>query len=282
MQGSGSHIRPGRGAAALVALLGCHHPDIAGFDEMVPDAMPMCAGPGGRGFAFTGGPQVFVVPECVTRLTVELWGAQGGPSRCSTDEIHGLPDVQMDGGLGGWLRAELPVRPGEVLLVLVGGRGGIDGAPGWNGGGRGGVWGGGGGGGSDIRIGGASLIDRALVVGGGGGGSCGFPDHGAGGHGGGLVGEDGVVGDASWNAGGGGKQHAGGVAGSSPGQTGVFGLGGGAARYHVAGGGGGWYGGGGAFGAGGGGGSSHVAVDVEAVAFEAGARGGDGAIQIFW
>nr|WP_276603459.1 glycine-rich protein [Nannocystis pusilla] len=166
-------------------MLGCHAPEVVGLDGMVPDAVPGCAGPGGRGFAFTGGPQVFVVPECVTTLSVELWGAQGGPSRCGIDEIHGLPDVQMDGGRGGWLRAELPVRPGEVLLVLVGGRGGIDGAPGWNGGGRGGVWAGGGGGGSDIRIGGASLIDRALVVGGGGGGSCGFPDHGAGGAGGG-------------------------------------------------------------------------------------------------
>ncbi|WAS98118.1 glycine-rich protein [Nannocystis punicea] len=282
MQGNDTHTRRGRGAVALVALLGCHAPEVAGLDGMVLDATPACAGPGGRGFAFTRAPQVFVVPDCVTTLTVELWGAQGGPSRCGIDEVHGLPDVQEDGGRGGWLRADVSVTPGQILVVVVGGRGGIDGAPGWNGGGRGGVWGGGGGGGADIRIDGASLIDRALVVGGGGGGSCGFPDHGGGGHGGGVIGEDGVVGDELWNAGGGGQQHAGGAAGSPPGQPGVFGLGGGSARYHVAGGGGGWYGGGGSFGAGGGGGSSHVGVTASGVEFEAGVHSGDGAVQIYW
>ncbi|MDC0719216.1 glycine-rich protein [Nannocystis bainbridge] len=261
-----------------LALLGCPAGEVAELEG----EEPACARPGGRGFAFSGAPETFVVPECVTRLTVELWGAQGGPSRCGTDEGSALPDLQMDGGRGGWLRAEVPVRPGEVVLVRVGGRGGLDGAPGWNGGGRGGRWAGGGGGGSDFRIGGASLIDRALVAGGGGGGSCGFPDHGAGGAGGGLVGEDGTVGEAPWIAGGGGRQLAGGEAGSAPGQAGVFGLGGGAARYHVAGGGGGWYGGGGAYGAGGGGGSSHASGEASAVESEAGARGGDGAAQIYW
>lgn len=234
-----------------------------------------------RVFAFTGAPELFVVPECVTRVTVELWGAQGGPSRCGVEAGYDLPDVQEDGGRGGWLRAELPVSSGELLVVHVGGRGGLDGAPGWNGGGRGGAWGGGGGGASDVRVGGASLADRVLVAGGGGGGVCGFPDHGAGGDGG-RVGQDGVVGEPGWRSGGGGQPHMGGEAGSWPGESGVFGLGGGAAGYHVAGGGGGWYGGGGAFGAGGGGGSSHVDSAASGAKFSAGVRRGDGEVRISW
>ncbi|MDC0674586.1 glycine-rich protein [Nannocystis radixulma] len=282
MQRAGSHFRHDRAAAALAVLLGCHAAEYEGIDGMAPERASECVEPGARWFSFTGTPQAFVVPECVTTLTVELWGAQGGPSRCGTDDEHGLPDVQEDGGHGGRLRAVLSVSPGDMVLVYVGGRGGLDGAPGWNGGGSGGRWGGGGGGASDVRLNGASLVDRALVVGGGGGGVCGYPDHGAGGHGGGLVGEDGVVGDVNWRAGGGGQPHAGGTGGAAPGQPGVFGLGGGAAGYHVAGGGGGWYGGGGAFGAGGGGGSSYVGPAGSEAELEIGARDGDGVVVISW
>ena len=246
---------------------------------------PLAAAAGGspreRSFEYTGGPQLFTIPSCVERVTVELWGAQGGPSECGQEAKFGLPDVQDDGGLGGYVQVELAVVPGTQLHVFVGGQGGLEGEPGYNGGGPGGQWAGGGGGASDVRSGGSSLADRVAVAGGGGGGQCGFPDHGAGGAGGGMVGEPGLFGQAEWDPGGGGSQVGGGAAGTGPGEPGGFGRGGGPADYHVAGGGGGWYGGGGAFAAGGGGGSSYVGAAPVAVT-EAGVRAGDGAVRIAW
>lgn len=237
------------------------------------------AGPGfeARTFAFTGAPQQFVVPECVARLTVELWGAQGGGSRCC-DSYGGA--LQDDGGRGAYVRAELAVQPGEVLQIHVGGQGGREGAAGWNGGGAGGEFAGGGGGATDVRRG-PGLADRIVVAGGGGGGQCGCPDHGAGGPGGVLAGGAGESFHAEWEAGGGGTQAAGGAAGTTPGTPGTLGLGGGAALYHVAGGGGGWYGGGSAYAAGGGGGSSRLLAGP-AAASQPGARAGDGLVRISW
>lgn len=235
---------------------------------------------GAREYGFTGAPQAFVVPTCVDRITVELWGAQGGPSECGEEAKFGLPDVQDDGGRGGYVQVELAVVPGTQMYVFVGGGGGLEGEPGWNGGGPGGAWAGGGGGASDVRVGGPTLADRVAVAGGGGGGQCGFPDHGAGGAGGGLVGEPGLIGQPEWDAGGGGSQVEGGAAGSAPGEPGGFGRGGGPADYHVAGGGGGWYGGGGAYAAGGGGGSSYLGAAEGTSA--AGVRLGDGAVRISW
>jgi hypothetical protein len=233
-------------------------------------------------FEYTGGPQQFVVPTCVSRITVELWGAQGGPSECGQEEKFDLPDTQDDGGLGGYVKAELDVTPGTKLHVFVGGKGRIEGGAGYNGGGPGGQWAGGGGGASDVRLGGKDLIDRVLVAGGGGGGQCGYPDHGAGGDGGGLVGEPGMVGQIEWSPGGGGTQEAGGSAGDPPAEPGSFGQGGGpGAAYHVAGGGGGWYGGGGAYAAGGGGGSSFIGA-AEGATTDAGVRVGDGRARITW
>lgn len=232
-------------------------------------------------FAYTGAPQQFVVPLCVSRITVELWGAQGGPSDCGQEEKFDLPDTQDDGGLGGYVKAELDVTPGTKVFVYVGGKGRIEGGPGYNGGGPGGQYAGGGGGATDVRIGGQTLADRVAVAGGGGGGQCGYPDHGAGGDGGGLVGEPGLIGQIEWIPGGGGTQKVGGAAGEPPGEAGAFGQGGGPAMYHVAGGGGGWYGGGGAYAAGGGGGSSFHGGAPGAVT-DAGVRAGDGEARITW
>lgn len=237
------------------------------------------SGPGSdaRTFAFTGAPQRFVVPECVAAITVELWGAQGGGSRCCDSDGGALQD---DGGRGAYVRGELVVEPGEVLQIHVGGRGGVDGAAGWNGGGSGGEFAGGGGGASDIRRGGG-LQDRILVAGGGGGGQCGCPDHGAGGPGGLLVGGAGLSFYAEWDPAGGGTQGAGGGAGTLPGTAGALGLGGGAPLYHVAGGGGGFYGGGSAYAAGGGGGSSRIMGGPLAQSLP-GVRAGDGLVRITW
>jgi len=228
-----------------------------------------------REFAFTGGLQTFVVPDCVSRITIEAWGAQGGGSRCCDGSD------QDDGGLGASVRADLEVEPGEPLRIGVGGRGGLEGAAGYNGGGVGGAFAGGGGGASDVRRGGSRLEERIVVAAGGGGGQCGCPDHGAGGPGGLFLGGAGVALLPEWQAAGGGTQSDGGAVGSQPGEPGAFGRGGGVALYHVAGGGGGWFGGGSAHAAGGGGGSSYLGDDPDSSGLP-GVRAGDGLVRIHW
>src|SRR5690606_3996621 len=121
----------------------------------------------------TGAEQTFVVPEGVTSVVVDAYGAEGGgTSNCCS----GLPR----GGDGGRVQATPPVTPGETLYIYVGGRGGNgDGLGaavpgGFNGGGPtplgAGRPGGSGGGATDIRRGGNTLAARVLVAGGGGGG----------------------------------------------------------------------------------------------------------------
>jgi len=89
-------------------------------------------------FSFTGAVQEFVVPNNVSRIRIEVWGAQGGPDR-------------FPGGLGGYAFGEIDVTPGETLFIFVGGRvpicaeGGTGG--GFNGGGDAGTFGCSGGGG---------------------------------------------------------------------------------------------------------------------------------------
>lgn len=123
-------------------------------------------------FSFTGAVQEFVVPNNVSRIRIEVWGAQGGPDR-------------FPGGLGGYAFGETDVTPGETLFVFVGGRvpecvAGTGG--GFNGGGDAGTFGcsGGGGGASDVRRGGTDLANR-IIAAGGGGGSGQFTDGQAGG-----------------------------------------------------------------------------------------------------
>lgn len=87
-------------------------------------------------FSYTGGPQLYVVPEGVTQLDVELCGGEG-----ATYPGAGL------GGKGGGTTATISVTPGESLQINVGGYG-QNNAGTFNGGARGA---GGGGGASDIR-----------------------------------------------------------------------------------------------------------------------------------
>jgi len=231
-----------------------------------------CPNPhGSQTFSYTGGQQTWAVPLCVTSVTVEAWGAQGGGSDCCGGSI------QDDGGLGGYAKGTLTVNPGETLYIYVGGKGQVAGAGGWNGGGSGAQYGGGGGGASDIRKGGTSLNDRKLVGGGGGAGNCGCPDHGSGGYGGGLTGGTGAGG---WTPGTGGTQTEGGAAGSNC-NPGTFGNGGSNPAYHMAGGGGGWYGGGCAYAAGGGGGSSYYGGTTNGTT-SANTRSGNGQVTVTW
>ncbi len=216
---------------------------------------------GSQLFPYSGGGQTFVVPLCVTKVTVEVWGAQGGGANCCS----GGP--QDDGGKGGYSKGELSVQPGQVVHVYVGGKGVTAGAGGWNGGGSGGQYGAGGGGGTDVRVGGSSWNDRVIVGGGGGGGNCGCPDHGYGGYGGGTTGQAG-------NGGGG---------GSGGTQTGGAGFGPGAsnASYHYGGGGGGWYGGGAAYAKGGGGGSGYIGGTQNGTT-QGNVQAGNGQAKITW
>lgn len=255
-------------------------------------------------FSYTGGAQLYVVPDGVTSINVVVSGAQGG------QQTGGAV-----GGRGATVSATIAVNPGEVYMVVVGGNGTTN--RGWNGGGRGA---GNGGGASDIRRqSGAfntssscaftltcAVADRIIVAGGGGGGGWinGGPNTAVGGD----AGQTGLPGTAANLAGGdaseglGATPSAGGAAGTSTftGSGAAAGAGalanGGAAGWVAnatgGGGGGGYYGGGaGAVStnavpaqdgtAGGGGGSSWAGGSgVSAATFTTGAKTGDGSITI--
>ena len=265
-------------------------------------------------FTYTGLPQSFTVPSCVSELTIEARGAQGG-------------NAGMNGGNGGVVRGVLNVVPGQILNVFVGGQGGIL-TGGFNGGGAGGglpaiTNGAGGGGASDIRIGGTGLHHRVLVGAGGGGGGgtiayspaggvggagsfCSSP-YGFGGGGGGgcaIGGNGGCAGGSAPTYGtggaGAGLNSGGNISGGAfvlPGPNGVWGtagfLGGGGNGGNMigvngaGGGGGGYYGGAGGMSGdggcngGGGGGSSYADNSILSnITFTAGGQTGNGLVTI--
>lgn len=243
----------------------------------------------------TVGTQTFVVPDGVTEVTVEAFGAQGGAA--ATDPVCTAPS----GGLGGSASTTIAVSAGETLEVTIGGMGAsgdAGGGGGSNGGGDSGVQGtvprgGGGGGASDVRRAPFGLADRLVAgAGGGGGGSC---DQAPpvfdtpGGAGGGAVGGPGGSATGA-TGGGGGMQATGGAfgvggAGGSNGIAGIAGDGGngGAGLFRTGGGGGsGLFGGGGGGGSngldssgGGGGGSSFPTA-----ATQTGVRAGNGLVRV--
>jgi PKD repeat protein len=250
-------------------------------------------------FTFTGGVQNFTVPAGVCSLQVDVRGAQGGYS--------------SNGGRGGRVQATIPVTPGEVLGIYVGGAGTQTGTSagatgGWNGGGNSQASAhtpsfGSGGGGSDMRRGGSTLSDR-VVVAGGGGGSYSTSIGGAGGAGGGLTGGNG--GNDCSVPGFGGTQSAGGAGGGingcgcsgspQPGNPGSLGQGGHAptsccfsgagcngGAISAGGGGGGYFGGGsgGTYSAGGGG-SSYTAPTSTSVSHTQGFQTDNGQITLSW
>ncbi|KAA9333010.1 hypothetical protein F0P96_08475 [Hymenobacter busanensis] len=218
---------------------------------------------GTAAFAYTGAPQTYTVPAGISRLRVDLAGA-GGNSGFGTT---------ITAGNGGRVQAQLPVTPGEVLTIYVGGKNGYNGGAG------------GGGGASDIRRGGTALTNRVLVAGGGGGGS---ELSNNGGCGGGLTACAGGNGNGA-SGGGGGTQTGPGAGGTGtfagPGQPGALGAGG-AGGSGAGGGGGGYYGGGGGgsdsfIGGGGGGGSSFaLASATTEVVHTQGTQVGDGYVRL--
>jgi Glycine rich protein len=265
--------------------------------------------PTSASFAFGGYAQNFTVPNGVLSVTIAALGAQGG---------YAAGGGGTGGGLGGSVTATVPVKPGAVLSIYVGGMGGnyqgtIQGG-GFNGGGAGGCGcgagsfgpAGSGGGASDVRVGKGMLSDRIVVAGGGGG--SGYEAI-AGGAGGGLTGGDGT-GTAGYG-GAGASQTAGGTGGAiglygpaacNDGTTGVLGVGGTGggtlngtqcSAYGGGGGGGGYYGGGGG-GAGGaypngtfnqgsgGGGSGFAEPSATNVVMATGVQAGNGSVKITW
>jgi hypothetical protein len=268
---------------------------LAGCGGHAGGAIPLTAGsvaspstkfPYHKTFNYTGRAQEFKVPAGVRHLKVIALGAHGG----------GIPQVR-----GGRVSAMIPVTPGEVLTVYVGGNasrasggfnGGADGGKGY----QGGETGDGGGGASDIRQHGVSLADRIVVSGGAGGHGGGqgrYAEGGAGGKGGDLTGGTGGNGKtyysgSGYTGGGGGKggtQYEGGPGGlgsdcygsypsGAKGALGVGGIGGlGGGYYDNPGGGG---GGGGYYGGGGGGGGSSYRSDC----LGAGGGGGGGSSYV--
>gem|GEM_PF-279163 len=232
-------------------------------------------------FNYTGAPQYWTVPACVTSIQVTCAGAQGGGNTGNSP-----------GGKGAIMTGTISVVAGQVIQINVGGQGmPING--GWNGGGNG--WSGaptthpasgGGGGASDVRIGAYTLATRQVVGGGGGGtaaqsGQYTIP----GGNGGCVNGFAGAGSPFTGTGGGGGTQFAPG-AGGPPWGAGIWGsagvgpTGGNGALDPTfgtsgGGGGGGFFGGGGGGGdnccvsanggGAGGGGSSYAAAQVSCV-----------------
>ncbi len=121
--------------------------------------------------SYTGSVQKWVVPGCVTSVTMDVYGAQGSNGLGPNTRSFPTATNGGAGGLGGQAEGVLTVVPGDTLYVYVGGQ------TGWNGGGDTGTGfgleGGFGGGGSDVRYGGTALADRVIVAGGGGGGGGG-------------------------------------------------------------------------------------------------------------
>lgn len=264
-------------------------------------------------FSYTGSVQNFVVPACITSVTLKVWGAGGGGSG------HDGGSGGAAGGGGAYSTNTVSVSPGDVLQIYVGqggrlgasavtGTGGGATAYGYCIGGSGGNTGsvgssgaGGGGGGSSAVYNSTTLVLLNAAGGGGGAGGAGN-----------------VVGNKNGGAGGGGGQAGliggtgatGGAAGGNATCVGQNGANRGAADGGGSGGGGGGYTNGGAagvvntaiadYGAGGGGGGNSLGTvtigalqtpgnsadtDLCAGCAAGGAvvtNGGNGMVKIYW
>lgn len=228
-------------------------------------------------YNYTGSAQTYTVPAGVTSINVWIWGA-GGAGADRTGGGNGGA-----GGSGAFVKGSLAVTPGQVLQIVVGGRGTYSTTNGTHAGGYGGGGtayqnAGSGGGYSGIFLTSVTFANARAVAGGGAGGGDGR-ERNFGGAGGATTGSAGGGLDVSNTGGGGGTLAAGGAAGA--GGAGTFagttgsqlqgGTGGNAGNNTSggAGGGGGYYGGGGGYGSnqggnsgtwssGGGGGSSYT------------------------
>ena len=130
-----------------------------------------------QSFGYTGSFQRFEVPENITNLIIDCYGAQGGTWKNLANNYAGF---------GGYISTQLTVTPGQILYVYVGGKGSFESSGGFNGGGHARLGGGidscdtSGGGASDVRTF-LNDISSRLVVAGGGGGAGPYSTGGAGG-----------------------------------------------------------------------------------------------------
>jgi len=285
-------MRPAPTVFALLCLCACGGPGVP-IGNAIEDRTTLAHPLDSKTFSYTGGAQSFKVPGGVRQVTVIARGA-GGAGYSSSPPSGDYP------GRGGRVYAVVPVKPGETLRVLVGGKGHFK-IGGFNGGGNGGLdyenGSYGGGGASDVREGGNTLKHRIIVAGGGGGGGNGVPyGYGSGGDGGGLIGQRGGSGGfdpVDGGGGGGGTQSAGGSGGTGgkrkykkahsgkPGEDGSLGRGGdgGAGGYgqeEYQGGSGGGGAGGGYYGGGGGGGGASITREGNRRRHGGGGGGGGG------
>lgn len=236
-------------------------------------------------FYFTGAYQQFTVP-CVDSITIICYGAQGG-------DVTGQSPFPV-GAFGAMMSGKFNVTPGQVLTIVVGGKGSNDPSSA------------GGGGASGVALGSTPWI----VAGGGAGfdfqdpsypgaignittnGTQGDGVGGAGGTGGGdggdwiYSGSNISRGGRGWNAGNSGSMGADGVSSNTTFTSGTFGLGGGGGSVGYGwcncGGGGGGYSGGGSGNinaSGGGGGSYNIGVNQNNTA---GSHAGAGMVIIIY
>ncbi|HEY5949619.1 MAG TPA: hypothetical protein VIV40_29190 [Kofleriaceae bacterium] len=274
-------------------------------EDVTVTAMSQCDH-GMQTFDFTGTVQTFTLPMCVSALTVDAFGAQGG---------HGVIPSPTVGGKGAEIKGTFAVSGGPVYNIIVGGLGAsIDNGTGGGGGGSfvylndtanapliaaGGGGGGSSNGGGCVAGPGSATITptnstagAANAPGGvnGGGGQGGAAGSVAGTGGGGAGWFNAGTSGASTSPGFGGQPPRAGAAGAPPGTGGVAGgYGGGgssAGTSGSSGGGGGYNGGGGgngwngsAWGCGGGGGSFNNGSDQLNTA---GVRDGNGQVIFTW
>ena len=196
---------------------------------------------------------------------VELWGASGGSNDVADSRLN-------EGGYGGYTSGVLTLNKPTTFYLYIGGEGqksiktSTIPSLSCNGGGSGGrgessgyITGGSGGGATDMRVS-TDLGSRIMVAGGGGGTGHGF----LGGHGGGLVGGDGMVAKTSISSKGGTQTSGFALGTGQNGRHAPNGNSGGTGREGGGGGGGGYYGGytsqaiGTYSNTGGGGGSSYI------------------------
>lgn len=155
------HFMRASACLAIMALTACNN-NLVTLSGLPSPTVPNPRN--SRTFHFSGKPTTFKVPPGVSLLHVTADGAQGGGSQGN----YGPP-----GALGAEITALIPVKPGQQLVIYVGGHGTLGGngshaGGGFNGGGNAVANGYGGGGSTDIRTG-RDLQDRILVAGGGGG-----------------------------------------------------------------------------------------------------------------
>ena len=279
---SGAVITSGQGTDSVVVNFGTSSGNICVTDTnicgygvtecMAINISNSCPAHGSASFIYAGS-QSYTIPACVSNITLDVYGAQGGSA---------TPPQTDTGGFGGYAHGTINVTPGSTIYINVGEQPTTN-AGGFNGGGNGAANGKGGGGASDVRIGGNDLGSRVIVAGGGGGVPTSWTC--TGGTGGGTNGGKGTSSNGVNFNGSGGTQGSGGAGESvyGSGGAGSYGQGGnaGTANNNGGGGGGGYYGGGGGDAGGGGGGSGYTG-GVSGGTMQSGVQGGNGQVIVSW